>query len=385
MKSFFKRCAAILTILFVFAGTLELMSYALQKMDFQPQLPVLNLRYSEWSQLPKELQSFPERFPEIKVRGTFDFSDPPVYKLSGIKSGTPLFHKIRLSPNLDDDFILKGQSGKVKYNVHYKTDSVGRRVTSFTPEKNQRSNLIFIGCSFTMGEGVHQDEIFPSLIAKEYPKTKVLNFGVGGTSPAKELHAMTIVPSEYFRDTNTSIPTYAVWTYIDDHMRRIVATSEYLSRSPHHINEPHSLLRDNQLLFEGTHKDHFWSLRWLLEGYGQTRFAKVTRFELPVISDYHLRLTARIFAGIQDQFRKAYPQFKGLIVTSYPANGIYFEKLKVLLEAEGIKVFDFSGYDIDKLLNGNDRMATDPHPTKFAHAFYSEILQRELKTNYPEL
>ena len=56
----------------------------------------------------------------------------------------------------------------------------GYRSESLT--KKGKLNILTLGCSWTMGVGVDNDKIWPSLIQKKYEDSVVCNYGMYGTS-----------------------------------------------------------------------------------------------------------------------------------------------------------------------------------------------------------
>lgn len=68
---------------------------------------------------------------------------------------------------------------KIVYDVHYKHDEYGNRIT---PNNNLDSKkcLAIYGGSFAYGAAVDERETLESFLAKELPEYKLMNFGIGG-------------------------------------------------------------------------------------------------------------------------------------------------------------------------------------------------------------
>jgi len=73
---------------------------------------------------------------------------------------------------------------KVKFIAHHENGN-----HRFVPGNSNPDSpdVLFLGCSFTYGYGVNDDENFPSLIQKEFPLTSVRNAGVIGYGTVQSL------------------------------------------------------------------------------------------------------------------------------------------------------------------------------------------------------
>jgi hypothetical protein len=60
-------------------------------------------------------------------------------------------------------------------NPNYETNSLGYRTQEFSPLPEGKKNVVVLGCSHTFGEGLHNEEIWISLLEKKLNQ-KVLRF-----------------------------------------------------------------------------------------------------------------------------------------------------------------------------------------------------------------
>ncbi len=389
MPKILKTMASIVVGLIIFALTLEASSWLLLNsghLSFRSDTyPIHSIK--NWEQVGKEIQAFRERHPEITTKAQIDHdltNEAPSYPLIGEKTGRYLKERGRYASNLEDTFILRGkETGRPKYKVKYTIDAFGRRKTFFTPEKNFKANLLFMGCSFTFGEGTETELIFPSLLAKEHPQLKVTNMGMAGTSVSVELMSIYFKWEKFLQGIDRTVPTYVIHTFIDDHIQRIVGTSTILARSKWHFKDPYFYLSNDKLKFGGLFETDFWNFRWLFMKYGQTNFARASLLGLPTINDNHLKLTAKIYRQLKDEMQESFPELRDFIVAIYPGNNFYSKDLMKFLSAEGITVLDYSEFDIYTLLNSHHRHLGDAHPSPLAHEFYAELLKNDLRRLYP--
>ena len=104
-------------------------------------------------------------FSQIKAESFTEMTHP--HEILGY-ANTPLYDSKLASLNNDS----------IPYNVHYKHDEFGNRVT---PNNNLDSKkcVAIYGGSFAYGSAVDSDETLGYFLAKNLPKYKILNFGIG--------------------------------------------------------------------------------------------------------------------------------------------------------------------------------------------------------------
>lgn len=90
-----------------------------------------------------------------------------------------LSNKIITFPNYKDK-VLYSLSTDNSNKIEYRMNEHGYRSESLT--KKGKLNILTLGCSWTMGVGVDNDKIWPSLIQKKYEDSVVCNYGMYGTS-----------------------------------------------------------------------------------------------------------------------------------------------------------------------------------------------------------
>ena len=103
----------------------------------------------------------------------------------------------------------------------------GYRTTS--KYSNYSSNLpeIWIfGGSFTMGPGLNDQEVFPSIIQRNFPNFRVRNFGVEGYG---NIHALIQLKELVKRKNNEKKLIIGVFAYNSFHLRRNVAAPSRMS------------------------------------------------------------------------------------------------------------------------------------------------------------
>jgi len=96
--------------------------------------------------------------------------------------------------------------------------SDGRRSTRSDPSPQPLPQVLFVGCSWTQGYGVPDEESFPYRLSRSNPDWDVENFGTGGYGAYQSLLRMRDVFSQ-----KVYSPKLVVYGYVDFHAYRDVA------------------------------------------------------------------------------------------------------------------------------------------------------------------
>jgi hypothetical protein len=98
----------------------------------------------------------------------------------------------------------------------------GMRATGPAPVAGYRSVLV-LGCSFTQGWAVSDDETFPWKLQASFPTTRFVNLGTAGYGTYQSLLAM----ERYLQNTRDS-PDIVLYGFSDFHQSRNVGTAQRL-------------------------------------------------------------------------------------------------------------------------------------------------------------
>ncbi len=137
-------------------------------------------------------------------------------------------------------------SGDTIYNVNYGFDG-GIRDTPGSKLEGQEFTL-FLGGSFTFGEGVNDHETLPSAYAQLSEDVMVRNYGFHGYGPHQSL--MTL-EEDILQDSSlfTYEEGHVYYLFIPDHIKRM------LGRAPWDTRGPYLYLEEGILKYGGTFKD----------------------------------------------------------------------------------------------------------------------------------
>ncbi len=91
-----------------------------------------------------------------------------------------------------------------------------------TEAMDSRPKMIFVGCSFTQGWAINDDETFPWKIQQKLPSFEVMNYGAGGYGTYQSLLLLErMLPA-------MAEPKIIIYGFIDHHEDRNVATGQWL-------------------------------------------------------------------------------------------------------------------------------------------------------------
>jgi hypothetical protein len=104
--------------------------------------------------------------------------------------------------------------GETIYDVKYTANEYGAR---FTRGNSKGPTWLFMGCSFTFGEGLNDDETLPSQVSKALGyRANVVNYGTSGYGPHQVLRELEL---KKFPDSILPV-RHVVFQTIEAHVRR---------------------------------------------------------------------------------------------------------------------------------------------------------------------
>lgn len=188
-------------------------------------------------------------------------------------------HSLLLAPRSD---ILQQQSELVFFTQNSKNYSRYTNTTSFTPEKKRLYNteylienalrrvgkvptlkrseysLVFVGCSFTFGEGVAFENTLPGIFEKNYPHINVYSLGIGGM--ALNDHYYLLEQNLHTLSQSLGNKVILVYVFMDDHIFRESCSSACVSNAHSwRLAKPRYEVVNNELVFAGAHNDVFYN------------------------------------------------------------------------------------------------------------------------------
>jgi hypothetical protein len=263
---------------------------------------------------------------------------------------------------------IKRKGKREIYRATYTTDELGRRVTPKPEGPPPERAVIMVGCSYTFGLCVDDDETMPWQLAMLMPDRAVYNYGVAGYGPQ---HTLEI----FKQNIEKQVPqkkAVAVYSYISGHMNRAVGTPKlvrwYAGPFPwYEISE-----ETGRPVRRGTFNDRDpkteESGSKLVQAVRDRRSEKLTKEDA--------RLTALLLDEARMVFEKKF-QSEGFYFVVYPShqNKHTNEVMKILKE-RGARILDYRRL-IDKKSH-KWFIRDDGHPTPALHRKIAEKLAEGL-------
>ncbi|MDR1783010.1 MAG: hypothetical protein LBR13_01940 [Dysgonamonadaceae bacterium] len=256
------------------------------------------------------------------------------------------------------------------YSVNYTLDSVGRRIDENTFDTAAKArHAIFLGCSFTFGEGVDNNSTFPAIFERKNPQYKSYNYGISGTGPSHSVLFFDKKVNTINKETVKESDGFALYTFINDHLNRVYGSGAYITYAQ--LNSPNVFVDGDSLTVTCFPRMHFrkgklYNYVYLLKKAG-------LRFEYPRTEDFYKR-----FAGIINCTARKYRDFNPngkFFVAIYPYSSYRNKDLNWLKYlSPDITVIqaplpnDVSGH----------RIENDGHPTGKANEYFIEQIEDQL-------
>lgn len=263
-------------------------------------------------------------------------------------------------------------NGETIYKVTYSIDKYSRRVTPVSNHDNRTNYILFFGGSFTLGEGVNDNETIPFYSSELAPCYMPYNYGFHGYGPHQML--AKLMSNNFKKEINETCGKL-IYVFIDSHIDRAIGSmyvfNSFGRRMPYYtIDNNGSLIRNGNFL-TGRPK-----LSFIYMAIDKSQIAKYFHVNLPPkINDFHIRLTSKIIEESYNTFREKFNSSE-FYVLFYPGSK-YAKRMTPHLKDAGIKILDYSS-----LLDMSEKqfhIEGDGHPTKKTQNIVAKRLVRDLE------
>ncbi|RPJ43624.1 MAG: hypothetical protein EHM19_08345 [Candidatus Latescibacterota bacterium] len=229
-------------------------------------------------------------------------------------------------------------SGKLIYDVVYRTDDFGRRRADVPGRERRDEFLLCFGCSFMYGEGLPEEETIPFLLASLSPGFMPYNYAFHGHGPSEMLAKMRsgTLRSEVPEEHGT-----LVYVFIDAHILRTIGSMRIATSWGK--NRPYfRTAGDGAIVRQGTFTTGRPVVSRLYRLASKSRLLRALGVDLPIaIMERHVSFTAQIIAESRRAFSEQFPGERFLVVI-YPGTR-HGARLAELLRMEGVECLDCSG------------------------------------------
>ena len=283
--------------------------------------------------------------------------------------------RIFLIKRLGENFSLWKYDFVLRKNIHFENEKSNYRTPDVTTGSSKKSAITLIGCSYTYGYLLEDDETLGYQLSK-YTGRTVYNKGICDGSPATVLYQLN---QPWFLDElKKENPEYFIYTYIEDHNRRVLSgitdsmdekvCGFYKTTKNGGVRE----IEYNKFsLFINSF--HFYRL---MSAYIDEKICKK--------GDY--RLVGELFGEINSVLKKNFPNSKFVILVFDPDEDAYYfpkeheeKMMNEIGEKYGIKILYTKKMSVGKeILSGKLRASDDLHPSKEAWAGLVPDISKEL-------
>ncbi|MBF0459025.1 MAG: SGNH/GDSL hydrolase family protein [Nitrospirae bacterium] len=124
----------------------------------------------------------------------------------------------------------------------------GRRANRVQPVKTAKTRVLLIGCSFTQGYGVRDNETFSYLLDNKYPGIAFDNYGTGGYGTVQ-----SFLMTRHMFNASPTAPDLVIYGYIPAHEDRNVASASWAAAlkdaAGKSLSSPHAELTGGRVEF----------------------------------------------------------------------------------------------------------------------------------------
>lgn len=310
------------------------------------------------------------------------------FKIFGYKHGHEEMEKLKiLVPNKIYAQNAKSfsNSGDLVYDTIYRYDFSNRRLTKTSLEPLSDIAVLLLGCSFTFGEGLPEEESYPYMLSELLSKSSTYNMSVRGSAANGLLKKMSESP-HFFKVPAKKI--ILVYNFFHDHLDREYCPYDCLFNSKWKLQLPHFELSDGELIYSGTHGEYY-SNSFLLKI--AQHFKSLTQGPLlfPAYkSTAAIQLHFRILHEIKEQLSKTYEVIDAYQVYLDPFPEGFVEHVESYnIDREFKPIISPRGRVLDEFnIDFSDsNIRADGHPNALTNYIVSRTLMMRLKKDHPEL
>lgn len=267
------------------------------------------------------------------------------------------------------------------YDSIYSIDELSRRKTPPLQKKDQSQNILLLGCSYTFGTGLQDNQTFAAFLSQKQARSRVLNFGIYGAGANDILDDLLRAEDSRFKDIKPTAG-YTIYTALYDHLERSTCTLKCLKPTyKSWVFDKSNYIVDEKFqrpIRVGSFQE---SRPYLNKFYEILSLSSVLEyFHINIPPRYTDRQIENYVLLIKEMERITTEKFKTeFYFTFYP--GTYFEwpRIQFFLKKHNIKYFDFSMIDFSSLTQNRQNIVFDGHPTVLSNVLYAELLNQALK------
>ncbi len=261
-------------------------------------------------------------------------------------------------------------SQKMIYDVEYTIDAFNRRFTPVSLKGQHHQFIAFLGCSFTYGEGVADNQTLPARAGSYAHEYVPYNYGFHGWGPSDVL---VKVETTDFKKEIPEDDGIFVYTFIDDHVHRALGTMSVMRW--YRKGAYYKKIKNGELVKMGDFYTERPVLTRIYSFLSKSNILRVLKVDLPIIWDRDIEFTVNVIAKIRDTLKKQYPQSL-FYVLIHPYCEKYRNKVKLFCAKYHLPYLDYQypSKDARFYLSNEDK-----HPSAYSHDFVAQRLVQDLQ------
>lgn len=286
----------------------------------------------------------------------------------------------RRSPLTDRSFeskMMTPDDHRLVYSARF-TFSHGRRIT---PQSQQHQyNILMFGDSYTLGEGVDDEQSAPFQLGKMRPEAQVYNFGISGGGINDALYELEDVQKPRLADIPKK-KTIVLYTFMDHHLERLFARSTALrDKFGWILAKPYYSKEDGKVVLKGFFDSDRVKMNEFYQIWNSSAFLDFYEIPYPPrFSKSHFEFFGDVLKSIETSAKNNFGPETEFYFVLYPgAADAFGPVLKITAEERGIKVLDYTELDMDKITAGNKSIPADRHPSPITQFVFAWLLNRDL-------
>lgn len=279
-------------------------------------------------------------------------------------------------------WLTKNHNNNELYRNKVHLNELGLRITASDEKKGHfEKHLFFVGCSFTMGQGVENYETFSYQVSKVLPHYQVRNFGFRGAGIQDLLYFWQHLDLQQLSSQKEGL---LIITLIPDHFSRLTLGWRYLDWAfPFATNYE---VTDQEAIFKEL-LSQSWKYRWAnqIKDWGLSYWwLRMTHAHSLYLIKQSIPKMPVVLESIKKEYLKRYPRGRFIVtwmlddlITPMREREMFYKGLK----ERNIEYWEAkNNFEVNELITKNEwHISHDDHPTNHAHKLYAKELIQKIK------
>jgi hypothetical protein len=263
-------------------------------------------------------------------------------------------------------------TGETVYDVIYTIDEFNRRLTPVAGREQRDQYILFMGCSFTYGEGVQDNETLTFHVGRLTAKYMPYNYAFHGLGP---FDLLAKLENHDLRSQVREKDGLLVYLFIDDHVQRVTGAMSVLKWKKNGIY--YAIDHQGRLVRQGSFSTGRPFLTSLYKILLKSRILRRFNVDIPKVRVSHIELTTKAIEAMKNEYQKKFGSEKFYVFIK--SESWIGQQLAERLDVRGIKNFN-----IQSIFNGGDRALyrlseDDGHPSALAQRMMAEKIVQDLQ------